>query len=410
MIGIIAGAVVILICAVIFLVIVIGNGKDKSTDELLGVENETGEELPAPPEIGGSESETETEAAVFIPLEMDAYPEINALFTAYYTAAAKGDIDTIQTLQENSSQTELLQIREKSKYMEGYEDIKCYTKPGPTADSFVVYVTYYARFTEIEQRVCGLSTYVVRRNEQGSYYIYDCENDEAMKEYRTNVTRQDDVVELFNQIQVEYNETVTSNEEISAFLTDLSSKLKAAVGDALAEAEKQNGGGAPEETAAFTPYRAKANDVVNIRKSDSQNSESLGKAQVGEEFFVLENRANGWSRVEYKGGEAFIKSEFLDGEPPVSAETGTGAESGAENNTETGSTGNAASGNANVPDSGKFRLGDSVNVRKSPSQSADRIGVAYEGEEIEIIEKQSDGWTKVKFKGSTGYIKTEVLK
>ena len=61
-----------------------------------------------------------------------------------------------------------------------------------------------------------------------------------MKEYRTNVTKQDDVVDLFNRVQVEYNEAVTENEELAAFLTELSENLKTAVGDALAEAEQRH--------------------------------------------------------------------------------------------------------------------------------------------------------------------------
>lgn len=63
-----------------------------------------------------------------------------------------------------------------------------------------------------------------------------------------------------------------------------------------------------------------------------------------------------------------------------------------------------------VPDSGRFTVGDTLNVRRSPDENAERIGVCYEGETIEILEKQEDGWTKVKFNGETGYIKTSVLK
>ena len=32
------------------------------------------------------------------------------------------------------------------------------------------------------------------------------------------------------------------------------------------------------------------------------------------------------------------------------------------------------------------------------------------GDEVEILMKQADGWTKVRFNGEVGYIKTEVLK
>lgn len=155
-------------------------------------------------------AETQTETAVpDVPLEENADPEVNALMEKYYQAAATGDIETINSLKDYSDQAELLRIQEKSKYLESYDDINCYTKPGPEADSYVVYVTYYAKFHDIEQKVTGLNTYIVCKKDDGSYYIHDCSEDESMKEYRTNVTKQDDVVDLFNRVQVEYNEAVT---------------------------------------------------------------------------------------------------------------------------------------------------------------------------------------------------------
>ena len=49
-------------------------------------------------------------------------------------------------------------------------------------------------------------------------------------------------MDLFNKVQVEYNEAVTENEELAAFLTDLSEKLKTAVGDALAGSRNSKAG------------------------------------------------------------------------------------------------------------------------------------------------------------------------
>ena len=107
-------------------------------------------------------AETQTETAVpDVPLEENADPEVNALMEKYYQAAATGDIETINSLKDYSDQAELLRIQEKSKYLESYDDINCYTKPGPEADSYVVYVTYYAKFHDIEQKVTGLNTYIV---------------------------------------------------------------------------------------------------------------------------------------------------------------------------------------------------------------------------------------------------------
>lgn len=53
-------------------------------------------------------------------------------------------------------------------------------------------------------------------------------------------------------------------------------------------------------------------DVVNIRASDSETADKLGKAVIGDTFKLLEERGNGWSKVAYNGEEAFIKSDYLE--------------------------------------------------------------------------------------------------
>lgn len=419
-------AAVVLLGAGVFLGAMIGRGN--TADETASAETQTAE----------AESRTEENEVAYVPLEENAYPEINALIEQYYQAAAEGDIDTINSIKDYSEQTELLQIQEKSNYLEGYEDINCYTKPGPEENSYVVYASYYAKFKDIDRTVCGLNTFVVCQNSDGEYYIHDCTNDEAMREYRINVTKQDDVVELFNRVQVEYNEAVTEDEELAAFLTQLSEDLKATVGDALAEMETETQTEAAEEqqteeTVAETESAeaetenagegslVEAVDVVNIRSSDSETADVLGKAQIGDTFTLLESRENGWSRVEYDGGEAYIKSEYLAAvEESASGTVSEGEESSeaASDETESASQDEApAAGEASeaadlsdVPNSGTYRLTTTVNIRSSASESADRIAVGYSGDEVEIIMKQADGWTRVRFNGETGYIRTDVLR
>ena len=419
-------AAVVLLGAGVFLGAMIGRGN--TADETASAETQTAE----------AESRTEENEVAYVPLEENAYPEINALIEQYYQAAAEGDIDTINSIKDYSEQTELLQIQEKSNYLEGYEDINCYTKPGPEENSYVVYASYYAKFKDIDRTVCGLNTFVVCQNSDGEYYIHDCTNDEAMREYRINVTKQDDVVELFNRVQVEYNEAVTEDEELAAFLTQLSEDLKASVGDALAEMETETQTEAAEEqqteeTVAETESAeaetenagegslVEAVDVVNIRSSDSETADVLGKAQIGDTFTLLESRENGWSRGEYHGGAAYIKSEYLAAvEESASGTVSEGEESSEAASDETESTSQdeaPAAGEASeaadlsdVPNSGTYRLTTTVNIRSSASESADRIAVGYSGDEVEIIMKQADGWTRVRFNGETGYIRTDVLR
>ncbi|MFQ8702968.1 MAG: SH3 domain-containing protein [Eisenbergiella sp.] len=55
-------------------------------------------------------------------------------------------------------------------------------------------------------------------------------------------------------------------------------------------------------------------------------------------------------------------------------------------------------------------MAETVNIRKSCSETADKVGTVFPGETLEIVMQQADGWTRVKYNGQTGYVKTEVLK
>lgn len=55
------------------------------------------------------------------------------------------------------------------------------------------------------------------------------------------------------------------------------------------------------------------------------------------------------------------------------------------------------------------RVTESVNIRSEASTDSDRIALAYQGDVITQIESYDNGWSKVEYKGETGYVKTEFL-
>ena len=76
------------------------------------------------------------------PLETDAYPEINELMKKYYNSIASGDVLTASSLRKGIDEKERIVIEKKSEYVQSYPVITCYTKKGPTEDSYLVYVYY----------------------------------------------------------------------------------------------------------------------------------------------------------------------------------------------------------------------------------------------------------------------------
>ena len=172
-----------------------------------------------------------------------------------------------------------------------------------------------------------------------------------------------------------------------------------------------------EETAPVA-IKARATDVVNIRVSDSEQADKLGKAQVDQEFTVLEQKENGWSKIEYEGKDAYIKSDYLEviseepAEADITQEDNTDSTDNAQNttgdaSTDTENTGSTASIGKAPGDQVKVK--ETVRVRKSASTDSDVLGTAYVGDTFELVMEQADGWSKVKYKGSNAFIKSEYL-
>ncbi|MDD6491383.1 MAG: SH3 domain-containing protein [Firmicutes bacterium] len=347
-------------------------------------------------------------------LEENAYPEINNLVRTYYDAQASGNIETITSLNSYLNEIETIRVQELSKYIEDYPVLTVYTKPGLSENSHVAYVYSEVKFVDVDQTLPGMQTYYVSIGEDGNYVINDGTYDDTIWNYIKEVTLQDDVVDLNNKVVVEYNDLLAGDEELSEFIAYLKEKINEEVGEILAEAEQpenntdievaeaeQTEEEAVSEEVQNVIKTVKTTDVVNIRSSDSEEADKLDKAQIGQEFTLLEEKGNGWSKVEYDGREAYIKSDYLE---VVSEETVE-----ADETQETEETEDTQTASSNETSTGTVRVIESVRVRKSASTDSDSLGTVYAGEKLDLLMKQADGWCKVKYKGQTAYVKSEYV-
>lgn len=344
-------------------------------------------------------------------LEENAYPDINNLVRTYYDAQAAGDMEAISKLNTYLNDIEKIRVQELSKYIESYPVLNVYTKPGLTENTYVAYVYSEVKFADMEQELPGMQTYYIGQDENGDYFINDGTYDDAIWSYIKDVTLQDDVVDLNNKVVVEYNDLLAEDEELSDFIAYLKEKINEDVGEILAQAETadtaQEAEAQEQETEEAQADEGqtdtvvktvRATDVVNIRSSDSEEADKIGKAQIGEEFTLLEERGNGWSKIEYNGADAFIKSDYLEA---VSEET---VEASAETAQE-----QEAEPDAAQTASGTVKVKESVRIRKSASTDGEVLGTAYAGEEFPLLMKQADGWSKIEYKGQTAYVKSDYV-
>lgn len=328
-----------------------------------------------------------------VAMELNAYPAVNELIGTYYDALEAGDSEAALKINSHLTETEQLYIQEMGKVIDRFTTIEVYTKPGPVDNSFLTYVYYEVKFKGSEVEGPGMTAYYVCCDEEGSYYINEGRESEEITSYIEEMSLQDDVVELNNRVSVEFNDLITNDLIFSQFYSDLLTQLSIRVGDALAEIEPEGTDTVPEitEPEEVVPEEIKGTttDVVNIRSSASESADKKGKAQKGQTFDVIKIWENGWTEVNYEGGSGFIKSEYI-----------SIVEDAQEND---------ATGGSNEV-IGTVTANTTVNIRSEANQNSEKVGVIYEGEKLDLLEKRTDGWSKVLYNNKTAYVKTEFLK
>ena len=66
-------------------------------------------------------------------------------------------------------------------------------------------------------------------------------------------------------------------------------------------------------------------------------------------------------------------------------------------------------GTASAETNGTVTVLENVRIRSSASENGEKLGTAYTGEKLELIMKQADGWTKIKYNGKTAYVKSDYV-
>ena len=325
-------------------------------------------------------------------MELNAYPAVNDLIGTYYDALEAGDSNAALQINQYLSESEQMYIVEMGEFIDRFTTLEVYTKPGPVENSYIAYVYYEVKFVGSDVEGPGMGAYYVCCDETGKYYINENPNESAeVTAYIKEMSVQDDVVELNNRVSVEFNDLITTDLVFSQFYNDLLAQLTIRVEDALVDIEPEQ---VTEEIPEVTTepvvpvdMKAKATDVVNIRSSASQTADKKGKAQIGEIFDVIKVWENGWTEIEYEGGSGFIKSEYVT----IIEEEAQAPESGSSEVI------------------GTVTANTTVNIRSSASQTSSKVGVVYEGEKLDLLEKGTDGWYKVRYDGKVAYVKSEFV-
>ena len=125
----------------------------------------------------------------------------------------------------------------------------------------------------------------------------------------------------------------------------------------------------------------KTTEQLNVRKGSSTKYAKIGSLSKGAKVEIVSKLSNGWYKIKYKGTYGYVSGAYvkLDSEQPKPGE------------------------DEKIIATGKTTV-SSLNVRSGPSSNYSKLGILTKGTKVEVGERYSNGWYKIKYKGSYGYV------
>ncbi len=148
-------------------------------------------------------------------------------------------------------------------------------------------------------------------------------------------------------------------------------------------------------------YRViQANTNVKIREEASSKSKQLGLFIKGNYLNYIEKLENGWYKVEYNDGIAYVSAEYVDYIETYELPC-----------------------NQDVPfldqDHDLYDFLDpsdvvvataNVNIRTEPNTDCEKLGLLNKGEALQFISQLDNGWYEVEYNGQTAYVTNKYAK
>ncbi len=222
-------------------------------------------------------------------LEKNAYPEVNELVTAYYTALTNRDTETLKTLVDQLDSSEETAI-ENSRYIESYNSVDTYTKPGVEDGSYVILAVYEHKYAGYDTVLPGVSCMYAAVGDDGTLRIV-AEPSQEQQDRMDEVTNSEDVQALISEKQKEYDDTVASDAALSAYLSELGVEVSAAM-------DAKDG----------SVVTVKSN--CNVRAEASVDSEKLGELTAGQQVTKTGSEGD-WIQIDFEGQTGYVRGDLF---------------------------------------------------------------------------------------------------
>jgi len=158
------------------------------------------------------------------------------------------------------------------------------------------------------------------------------------------------------------------------------------------------------------PFTATAN--VRMRTSPSLDGDVIRTVREGGTVLVLDTVDSEWHRVEFDGDQGYMFSEFLVPEGTVVDEPPVVADAAPVMDTAPVMAAPAEAAPAQsqaLTEGSEYFVSGNVRLRTAPSLDADIIKTVRQSSTVEVVDIVGDGWKRVVFNGTHGYMYGEFL-
>ncbi len=262
-------------------------------------------------EIIVGEGETApTRSAEDYALKQDAIPELNELVNTYFEAMKNFDAETYTNIVAGDDMT-TEKLQKKGEFIEDYQNISCYTKPGISDGDYVAYVYYEVKFHNVDTLCPALIQLYICTNEDGSMYINAGSLDSELAGYINTVSNDEDVRLLKEETNQKMNEAMAADEKLNLVVQKLNEGASYTEEEETTAAETQ-----PQDISQMT-FEDRDEDVlttttVRVRSTPTTESDDNIVANIEPNETLHRTGYNEqWSRITYDGEEAYVSSDYV---------------------------------------------------------------------------------------------------
>ena len=131
---------------------------------------------------------------------------------------------------------------------------------------------------------------------------------------------------------------------------------------------------------------------LNVRSGANSSYSKIGSIRDGSTVNIVDKMSNGWYKIEYGNGYGYVSGDYITDVKPI----------------ESSNDSNDTSSSTTVTHTGRVKA-TALNVRNGAGTSYAHIGTLLKGTTVNIVDKISNGWYKIKFGNGYGYVSASYI-